>query len=123
MIVKWPLDFDWKNIGILLRDTAWQHEMGFIADETLSGKLKVRAAHAGRPMPFSVKMRMRLKDYRVFTKWFEKETRRGLIPFYYPEINDTSGEMKVYRFAPESTIAVSNIAADILDIEMSWEEL
>jgi hypothetical protein len=123
MIVKWPADFDWKNIGILLRDTTWKHEMGFIADTTMSGKLNVRAAHVSKPVPFSVKMRMRLKDYNVLMKWFEKETRRGLIPFYYPKVNDVSGELKVYRFAPESSIAVTNIAVDILDSEMSWEEL
>jgi hypothetical protein len=122
-IVKWPADFEWKNIGTLLRDTTWQHEMGFIADETISGKLKVRAAHISKPTPFKVKMRMRLKDYKAFIKWFEKETRRGVVPFYYPEVNGISGELKVYRFAPESAIAVANIAIDILDIEMSWEEI
>jgi hypothetical protein len=67
-------------------------------------------------------MHMTLDEYRVFDVWWKTVCRRGAYTFAYPKINDDTGILVEYQFAPESSIGVSNTSALNLEITMSWME-
>jgi hypothetical protein len=117
-MVSWPEGVRQK----VLSDTAWELPSGTIADQTRSGKYKVRAGHASEPKSFSVAMNMPLEEYRILESWYLSTTRKGVLSFGFPRINDNSGVIAEYRFAPGSRISVSNPGALILNVSMEWLE-
>jgi hypothetical protein len=118
-MVGWPAGVSKK----VLRDTTWDLPSGVIADKTRSGKDKVRAGHASAPKSFRVILRMYLDEYRVFENWYINTTRKGALSFAFPKVNDNSGVIAEYRFAPGSNISVSNPGALILTVNMEWLEV
>jgi hypothetical protein len=120
-MIPWPTLND-KLVGTVLRSSSWGTNPGIIADETLSGKLTVRAAHIKKPDPFNIVMFMTLEEYRVFTAWWDNTDRRGVYTFSYPKINDNTGELKEYQFTPGSNISIKNTQALCLEISMNWQE-
>jgi hypothetical protein len=96
--------------------------MGVIADQTRSGKYVTRLAHVKKPKTFSITMHMTLPEYREFELWFEYDCRKGLFPFAYPKINDNTGVLKAYQFAPDSEIGTNNTSGDNLEVSMAWME-
>jgi len=120
-MITWPA-INGKLIGTVLRSTSWDHSLGIIADQTRSGKFKVRVNHAQAPDGFSVNMHMTLQEYRVFDSWWENSCRKGFYTFSYPKINDNTGVMAVYQFAPDSRPRIVNTSALNLEISMEWME-
>jgi len=120
-LIQWPTYND-KPIGIMLRSTNWNIPSGVIADQTRSGKYMARLAHVKKPKVFNVAMHMTLPEYRVFENWFENVCRKGLRPFWYPKINDNTGEMKQYQFSPDADITPANTSGDNLELSMVWTE-
>jgi hypothetical protein len=118
-MVDWPSGCSKK----VLRDTTWKLPSGVIADPTLSGKYKIRAGHASEPKSFSVAMNIPLEEYRILESWYIGATRKGVLSFGFPKINDNSGVIVEYRFAPGSGISVSNPGALILNVRMEWLEV
>jgi hypothetical protein len=117
-MVNWPAGVSKR----VLRDTAWDLPSGTIADKTRSGKYMVRAGHATEPRSFRVTLRMYLNEYRLFETWYNNTTRKGVLSFGFPKINDNTGVIAEYRFVPGSKISVSNPGALILDVNMEWVE-
>jgi hypothetical protein len=117
-MVGWPKGVRQK----VLRDTTWELPSGTIADETRSGKYKVRAGHAMVSKPFKVMMRIPLEEYRIFEDWYIAVTRKGVFSFGFPKINDNSGVITEYRFNPGSSLSVSNPGGLILEVSMEWLE-
>jgi hypothetical protein len=118
-MVSWPAGVTQK----VLRDTTWNLPSGTIADPTRSGKYKVRAGHASQPKSFVVTMNIPLAEYRILENWYINTTRKGVFSFGFPKINDNTGVIVEYRFAPGSKISVSNPGALILNIKMEWLEV
>jgi hypothetical protein len=115
-MVTWPAGVR----QTVLRDTSWNLPSGTIADRTLSGKYKVRAGHASEPASFAVSMNLPLAEYRILESWYISVTRKGVLSFGFPKINDITGTIIEYRFVPGSKIAVTNPGALILNIRMEW---
>jgi len=120
-MIAWPT-LNGKRIGRVLRSSSWDSAPGFIADQTRSGKYKVRANHIHAPDEFSVTMHMTLPEYRVFDTWWRSVCRRGIYSFAYPKINDNTGVLVEYQFAPDSKIEKANTSGDNLEIKMNWME-
>jgi hypothetical protein len=120
-MIAWPTYND-KLIGTVLRSSSWAAKPGVIADETRSGKLKVRMAHFKTPDRFSVIMHMTLPEYRVFASWWNNACRKGLYTFAYPKIDDNTGTLAEYQFDPESAIETKNTSGDNLEVSMNWLE-
>ncbi len=110
-----------KMIGTILRSSSWNTEMGVIADQTRSGKMKTRIAHVNKPMRFTITMHMTLDEYRLFDTWFRLNCRKGFYTFAYPKVNDNSGTLVEYRFVPTSSFGIVNTSGDNLEISMEWE--
>ena len=121
-MIAWAV-LNGKYVGKVLRASSWDASLGIIADETRSGKLKIRAAHIKKPNAFNIVMHMTLAEYRVFMDWFDNSCRKGLYSFAYPKINDNTGILLQYQFDPESRIYKKNTSADNLEIEMNWLEI
>jgi hypothetical protein len=117
-MVNWPTGVRQK----VLRNTTWELPSGTIADKTRSGKYKVRAGHVSEPRSFSVTMNIPLEEYRILEDWYINIARKGVLSFGFPKINDNSGVIVEYRFAPGSKISVSNPGALILNVRMEWLE-
>jgi hypothetical protein len=118
-MVNWPAGVTQK----VLRDTTWDLPSGTIANKTRSGKDMVRAGHASASKAFSVIMRMYLDEYRLFESWYTSVTRKGVLSFGFPKINDNSGVIAEYRFNPGSTPAVSNPGGLVVNVRMEWLEV
>jgi hypothetical protein len=118
-MVSWPAGVR----QTVLKDTSWELPSGVIADKTRSGKYMTRAGHASEPKSFSVTLRMNLNEYRVFETWYINTTRKGALSFGFPKVNDNTGKIAEYRFAPDSKISVSSPGGLILDISMEWIEV
>jgi len=120
-MIAWP-SINGKPVGTVLRTSTWDTSPGIIADRTRSGKFKVRANHVKTPDGFSIVMHMMLSEYRVFTEWWKNICRRGLFTFGYPKINDNTGVLVEYQFAPDTGIKIQNTSALNLEISMQWME-
>jgi hypothetical protein len=66
---------------------------------------------------------MTLAEYRIFKSWFNYTARRGVFSFAFPQIDDNTGVIKEYRFAPNSKPSLGNPSGDILEVSMVWEEV
>jgi hypothetical protein len=121
-MIPWPT-LNGMLVGTPLKPSSWGASPAVISDQTLSGKLKVRAAHIKAANPFAVIMHMTLEEYRVFTEWWNNTDRRGVYTFAYPKINDNTGEYREYQFAPESTIGIKNTSALNVEVSMNWQEV
>jgi hypothetical protein len=120
-MIAWPM-YDGKPIGTVLRPSSWETSPGIIADRTRSGKLLVRLNHVKTPDDFSVIMHMTLPQYRVFMNWWKNICRKGFYTFAFPQIDDNTGIIKEYQFAPDTKPVIKNTSGDNLEIEMSWME-
>jgi hypothetical protein len=120
-MIPWPT-LNGKLIGTALTSSSWGAAPGIIADQTRSGKLKVRADHIKTPDPFTIVMHMTLEEYRVFDIWWNNTDRRGVYTFAYPKINDITGEQVEYQFVPESAIGIKNTSALNVEVSMNWQE-
>ena len=120
-MVNWPT-YNSKRIGIVLRSTSWETAPGIIADQTRSGKFKVRLNHVNTPDSYNVTMHMTLAEYRIFREWWERTCRKGFFSFGYPRINDNTGELVEYQFVPDSNPSIQNTSGDNLEISMAWME-
>jgi hypothetical protein len=120
-VIPWPVLND-KPIGKILRSSNWNTPLGIIADQTRSGKYVTRLAHVKKPKTFNITMHMTLPEYCEFEDWFEYDCRKGLHAFAYPKINNNTGVLRAYQFAPDSEIGTTNTGADNLEITMIWME-
>jgi hypothetical protein len=66
---------------------------------------------------------MYLEEYRIFENWYTAVTRKGVLSFGFPKINDNSEIIKEYRFVPGSAPAVSSPGGLIVDVSMEWLEI
>jgi len=127
MSVNWNVNVNTK----VLRKSSWEDTVGTIADETRAGTRKVRASSTFAPTTYDVKMRFNLDEYEVFKSWFEVTTRKGAIPFLFPDLEtshskytfDVNDNNVLYRFAPSSTIKYSNEAGNFITVSMDWEKV
>jgi hypothetical protein len=110
-------------VGLVLRSSSWDTASGFISDQTRSGKYKVRANHISAPDEFNIVMHMTLTEYLVFDVWWKTACRRGVYSFAYPKINDNTGILVEYQFAPDTKPAITNTSANNLEITMNWMEV
>lgn len=120
-MIPWPT-YNGKPVGRVLRSSTWETTPGIIADETRSGKRKVRAAHIKTPDVFSITMHMTLPEYLVFMTWWNNICRKGIYTFAYPKINDNTGMLIEYEFAPDANISKQNTSGDNLEVSMTWLE-
>jgi len=120
-MTAWPA-LNGNRVGRVLRSSSWDAAPGFIADQTRSGKYKARANHIHAPDEFKITMHMTLPEYRAFDIWWRTVCRKGVHSFAYPKINDNTGVLAEYRFAPEAKIEISNTSGDNLEITMTWTE-
>jgi hypothetical protein len=120
-MITWPT-YNGKLVGTVLNTSTWNTVPGIIADETRSGKLKVRMDHIKTPDSFSVVMHMTLPEYRIFMSWWKHTCRKGVYAFVYPQIDDNTGVLVKYQFDPQSSPAIKNTSGDNLEITMSWLE-
>jgi len=120
-MIAWP-EYNGKPIGTVLRSSTWDTAPGIIADQTRSGKYKVRINHVKQPDSFSVVMHMTLPAYRAFMYWWKNVCRKGFYTFAYPKIDDNTGVMVEYQFAPDTNPAIQNTSGDNLEVSMRWME-
>jgi len=120
-MVAWPT-YNGKPIGKVLRPSSWEMTPGVIADLTRSGKFLTRPNHVKTPDSFSIVMHMTLPQYRVFKSWWKNVCRKGFFTFAFPQIDDDTGKLVEYQFAPDSAPAIKNTSGYNLEIEMSWME-
>jgi hypothetical protein len=118
-MVDWPLGVSTK----VLNNATWEMPPGTIADQTVSGKYKVRSGHAFAPNSLNVTIRMYLAEYRIFEDWYINTTRKGVVSFRFPKITDTTGAMKEYRFRPGSSISLSSPGGLVVDVRMELYEV
>jgi hypothetical protein len=116
-MINWPTGVNKK----VLRSSSWGISPGVIADQTRSGKYKIRAAHRQKPVPFSVVFHMKETEYQLFLTWFNNDCQKGAVTFGFPRIDAKNGPITEYRFSPDSSIQVTNPSGDILEIQMGWE--
>lgn len=117
-IVNWASGVPTK---ILRNGTGWDNALGFVEDETLSGKKKRRASHTSTRRPFNVAMRFTLAQYDLFQNWWDGTCRKGLYAFYFPKVDSTSGTQSVYQF--KSAPKFDNPSGDYISCTMTWEEV
>lgn len=125
MSVKWHWGVNTK----VMRESSWTDSVGTIADDTRAGTKKVRMANTYAPKQYSISMRFTLEEYAIFKNWFEITTRRGAIPFEFPDIETSHPTFKfseddnnvLYRFTPSSQISYRNSAGLFVDVSMEWE--
>jgi hypothetical protein len=120
-MISWP-QLNGKPVGRVLRSSTWDTSPGIIADQTRSGKYKVRANHVFTPDAFKIEMHMTLAEYRVFDSWWRTVCRKGLFTFGYPKINDDTKAVVEYQFVPDSNPSIVNTSAYNLQITMEWME-
>ncbi len=120
-MISWP-EYDGKMIGTVLRSSSWDTKTGIIADQTRSGKYKVRADHIKTPDGFNITMHMTLEEYRIFDHWWKNTNRKGVYTFAFPKINDNTGELREYQFASDSNPQIINTSGNNLEISMQWME-
>jgi len=120
-MIEWA-KINGKLVGTVLRDSTWDSTPGVIADQTRSGKHKVRANHIFTPDGFSITMHMTLEEYRVFNVWWETVCRKGVYSFGYPKVNDNTGVIVEYQFVPDGKIQKRNTSALNLELTMNWME-
>jgi hypothetical protein len=65
---------------------------------------------------------MYLEEYQLFENWYTYTTRKGVLTFGFPKVNDNSGNIREYRFTPGSRLSVSNPGGLVVDVSMQWEE-
>jgi hypothetical protein len=118
-MIAWPDGVNKK----ILRSSSWNLPLGVISDQMRSGKSKTRAGLVKSPMSLSVTMNMKLEEYLVFRNWFNNALRRGVFSFAFPQIDNNTGTIKEYRFAPDANISIKNPSGDIIELSMQWEEL
>lgn len=120
-MTTWP---DGVNKRVL-RATSWETPTAAVADETRSGRKKVRMSGNCQSQTFSVTMHMTLAEKKIFMAWFKSNLYYGANSFVFPNVDSMSGESAVlteYRLVPGSTISWSNPTGDILEVAMQWEE-
>lgn len=93
-----------------------------IGDETRSGGSKVRIAHRSSPKIYSVTLQMDYDNSLIFKNWFINDDLSGFNSFYLPAIDKVNGEMKEYRFTPNTELKWSNRAGLILEVSFELEE-
>ncbi len=120
-MIAWPT-LNGKSVGIILRSSSWDAATGVIADQTRSGNFKTRAGNIFAPDEYSITMHMTLPEYRAFDEWWKTECRRGVHTFAYPKINDNTGKIKEYQFAPDTKPNIKNTSGNNLEITMQWLE-
>jgi hypothetical protein len=120
-VIPWPT-FNGKLVGTALKSSSWNSSSGIIADETRSGKPKVRANHIKTPDAFTITMHMTLDEYRVFDNWWRNTDRKGVYTFSYPKINDDTGEQVEYQFVPNTGLGIRNTSALNVEVSMNWQE-
>jgi hypothetical protein len=121
-MIAWPT-YNGKPVGKVLASSSWDTSLGIIADQTRSGKFKTRPNHIHIPDGFNIVMYMTLPEYRVFKNWWSNICRKGVYTFAYPQINDNTGELVEYQFAPSTNIGIKNTSGDNLEIAMQWMEV
>lgn len=127
MSVNWSQYVNTK----VLRQSQWEDVVGTIADETRAGTRKVRAGNTFAPKTYSVQMRFNLDEYNIFKTWFELTTRKGAIPFYFPDLEtshakykfDVNDNNELYRFVPSSSLSYQNSGGNLIDVSMEWEKV
>ena len=118
-MTEWPQNVNKK----IRRGTDWDVSVGVIADQTRSGKRKVRSAHSLVPNVFNVTMRFTVDEYKTFINWFKNDLRKGALPFSFPRV-DSDGEKKtVYIFASDSALRFSNPSGKVIEAHFVWEEV
>lgn len=121
MIVEWDSDI---NTTILRDGTSWSDRAGFITDETRSGKQKRRMAHAQGQRSFSVTMHFTEAEYQKFKTWYTDSLYNGFYSFSFPKIDSVSkSTLAVYQFTEDGVPQYSNIGGDIIECQMTWEEV
>ena len=93
-----------------------------IGDETRSGGSKVRIAHRSSPKVYNVTLQMDYDNSLIFKDWFINEDLSGFYPFLLPQIDMVKGQMKEYRFTPNTELRWSNKAGLILEVSFDLEE-
>jgi hypothetical protein len=121
-VISWPT-LNGKLVGTALRSSSWSSSSGVIADETRSGKPKVRANHIKTPDAFTIIMHMTLEEYRVFDNWWKNINRKGVYTFSYPKIDDNTGEQVEYQFVPNTGPGTKNTSALNVEVSMNWQEV
>lgn len=120
-----PINWN-SNVNTKIRrsGSSWSETSGFITDRTRSGKPKRRGSHQYSPRPFTVKMIFSETEYQYFTEWFNVTDKKGLLPFYFPQI-DKSGVVtnKVYQFVEGGEPTYNNSSGDNIECTMKWEEV
>ena len=108
----------------VLRDGAsWDSPSNFIEDETRSGKRKRRLYATQQKKQFIIKMLFTVEEYAIFDQWFNETLKFGLYPFYFPQIDGTSGINHIYRFTKDGAPQYSNPSGKMIVCSMKWEEL
>jgi len=120
-VIAWPT-FNGKLIGTVLRSSSWEMTPGIIADRTRSGKFITRINHVKTPDDFSIVMHMTLPEYREFKRWWKYICKKGYYSFAYPQIDDNTGVLVEYQFAPDTKPAYKNTSGDNIEVTMSWME-
>ena len=121
-MINWP-SYNGKLVGTVLRSSSWDTTAGVLAEQTRSGKYKVRSDHIKVPDTFNINMHMTLAEYRVFRDWWINTCRKGVYSFGYPKINDNTAVITEYEFIPEKNPSIQNTSADNLEISMAWREV
>ena len=101
------------------RESTWGEVLGFITDETLSGKTKRRYAHSLAKRPFSVSMLFTYTEYLTFSAWYNNTIKRGTLSFTFPKIDGTGNAE--YRITSAPTYA--NESGKVIRCTMEWEEV
>ena len=110
------------NKRILRNGTGWNSPNNFIEDATRSGKRKRRLFATQQKKTFQIKMHFTAEEYATFDQWFQETLKYGLYPFYFPQIDSTSGTNAVYRFAQGGSPQYTNPSGKIVECSMVWEE-
>ena len=118
-MIEWP-----QNVNSRIRrETDWDVTVGVVADQTRSGKRKVRTAHSLAPNVFNVVMRFTVDEYKAFLTWFRNDLRKGALPFRFPKIDSDGKKKAVYIFASDSVLRFNNTSGKIIDARFVWEEV
>lgn len=116
---SWPYDVPMK----VARDTTWELPTGTVADETRSGRRKVRPANFLQPDTFAVSITVDYDKYIVLRNWFRNDLRKGALSFGYPRVDEIGGGIVEYRFVPGTSISCSNPKGKKVKLSMQWEEV
>lgn len=105
----------------ILRQSSWENPVGIIADETRSGKRKIRRAHSIEPLTFLIIMHFSHTEYILFQEWFHYALQKGAETFQFPQIDGIGNTLKEYRFAPNSKLQFNNLTGKIIEAKFTWE--